>query len=105
MAAVSRLALAPGDLVLLATDGLFDNLPESMLTQMLKKMHGVRDESKLHDAATQVVEKARELSMNASFQSPFAIKARANNISYSGGGKPDDITLILASVEVPKVHR
>ncbi|XP_017099989.2 protein phosphatase PTC7 homolog fig [Drosophila bipectinata] len=105
MAAVSRHSLAPGDLVLLATDGLFDNMPESMLLEMLRKFHGVRDERELQEGATQVVERARELSMNASFQSPFALKARANNIFYSGGGKPDDITLILASVEVPKVQR
>ncbi|XP_016951103.1 protein phosphatase PTC7 homolog fig [Drosophila biarmipes] len=100
MAVSTRYSLLPGDLVLLATDGLFDNLPESMLLKILNglKERGERD---LLEGASQVVEKARELSLNASFQSPFALKAREHNVPYSGGGKPDDITLILASVEVP----
>ncbi|XP_033167410.1 protein phosphatase PTC7 homolog fig [Drosophila mauritiana] len=100
MAVSTRHSLLPGDLVLLATDGLFDNMPESMLLSILNglKERGERD---LLEGASRVVEKARELSLNASFQSPFAIKARQHNVSYSGGGKPDDITLILSSVEVP----
>ncbi|EDW98253.1 protein phosphatase PTC7 homolog fig [Drosophila yakuba] len=101
MAVSTRHSLLPGDLVLLATDGLFDNMPESMLLKILNglKERGERD---LLQGASQVVEKARELSLNATFQSPFAIKARQHNVPYSGGGKPDDITLILASVEVPR---
>jgi len=100
MAVSTRYSLLPGDLVLLATDGLFDNMPESMLLKILNglKERGQRD---LLEGASKVVEKARELSLNASFQSPFALKAREHNVPYSGGGKPDDITLILASVEVP----
>ncbi|XP_020814636.1 protein phosphatase PTC7 homolog fig [Drosophila serrata] len=100
MAVSTSLSLQPHDLVLLATDGLFDNMPESMLLQMLKE---IRSNSKrdLQEGASLVVEKARELSLNSSFQSPFAIRARENNIFYPGGGKPDDITLILARVEVP----
>ncbi|KAH8384043.1 hypothetical protein KR009_011826 [Drosophila setifemur] len=101
MAVVSRLPLQPGDLVVLATDGLFDNLPEGMLLEMLQKLEGVREERDLQAGALRVVEKARQLSLNASFKSPFAMKARAHNVSYPGGGKPDDITLILASVLIP----
>ncbi|XP_017041698.1 protein phosphatase PTC7 homolog fig [Drosophila ficusphila] len=101
MAESTRYSLQPGDLVLLATDGLFDNLPESMLLKILNGLKE-RGEQDLQKGANQVVEKARELSLNANFQSPFAIKAREHNVLYSGGGKPDDITLILASVEVPK---
>lgn len=100
MAVSTRHSLLPGDLVLLATDGLFDNMPESMLLSILNGLKE-RGEHDLLVGASRVVEKARELSMNASFQSPFAIKARQHNVSYSGGGKPDDITLILSSVEVP----
>lgn len=40
MAESTRLSLQPHDLVLLATDGLFDNMPESMLLQMLKGIRG-----------------------------------------------------------------
>ncbi|XP_017020459.1 protein phosphatase PTC7 homolog fig [Drosophila kikkawai] len=100
MAVSTRLTLQPHDLVILATDGLFDNMPDSMLLQMLKGIRG-DSERDLQASASRLVEKARELSLNANFQSPFAIRARENNIPYACGGKPDDITLILASVEVP----
>ncbi|XP_017076313.2 protein phosphatase PTC7 homolog fig [Drosophila eugracilis] len=100
MAVSTRHSLLPGDLVLLATDGLFDNMPESMLLKILNGLK-VRGEQDLLQGANQLVEKARELSLNATFLSPFALKAREHNVRYSGGGKPDDITLILASVEVP----
>ncbi|KAI8046237.1 protein phosphatase PTC7 homolog fig isoform X2 [Drosophila gunungcola] len=102
MAVSTRHSLQPGDLVLLATDGLFDNLPESMLLKILNGLKE-RDERELLVGASQVVDKARELSLNANYQSPFALKAREHNVPYPGGGKPDDITLILASVEVPNV--
>lgn len=40
---------------------------------------------------------ARSLSFDPEFMSPFAINARRNNIS-AVGGKPDDVTVILATV-------
>ncbi|KAH8293995.1 hypothetical protein KR054_007225, partial [Drosophila jambulina] len=100
LAVSTRVSLQPHDLVLLATDGLFDNMPESMLLEMLRGIRG-DSERDLQASASLVVEKARQLSLSATYQSPFAIKARENNVPYPGGGKPDDITLILARVEVP----
>ncbi|XP_030371688.1 protein phosphatase PTC7 homolog fig [Scaptodrosophila lebanonensis] len=102
MAACTRLPLQQGDLVLLATDGLFDNVPESMLVRMMADYQGVTDSGRLQLGANMLVSMARDLSQSAYFQSPFAQKARANNMMYMGGGKPDDITVILASVAVRK---
>lgn len=42
---------------------------------------------------------ARSLSFDNKFMSPFAIAARNNNIDTIGG-KPDDITVVLATVSI-----
>ncbi|ALC48049.1 fig [Drosophila busckii] len=97
-AVISKLSLHPGDLVILATDGLFDNVPESILLQLLRRLPSNRDEQQLQQIANRVVEVAKDFSTCSYFQSPFAIKAKASNVRYEGGGKPDDITVILASV-------
>ncbi|XP_034487406.1 protein phosphatase PTC7 homolog fig [Drosophila innubila] len=96
----SHMPLQQGDLVLLATDGLFDNVPESMLVRHLGPVHGETQKEQLQLVANNLVALASDLSLSPNFQSPFALKARANNINYGPGGKPDDITLILASVAV-----
>lgn len=98
----THMPLQEGDLVLLATDGLFDNMPESMLVRHLGTVHGETRKEELQLAANKLVTLASDLSLDPNFQSPFALKARANNINYGDGGKPDDITLILASVAVHK---
>lgn len=41
---------------------------------------------------------AVRLSQSAQHDSPFAKKARQNQLQFSGG-KPDDITIVLATVE------
>ncbi|KAH8359449.1 hypothetical protein KR093_006809, partial [Drosophila rubida] len=102
LAIATHMPLQEGDLVLTATDGLFDNVPESLLVRQLTNSQGETRVERLQVAANKLVALARNLSHNSSFQSPFAMKARANNMNYTSGGKPDDITLILASVAVPK---
>ncbi|KAH8417062.1 hypothetical protein KR222_002489, partial [Zaprionus bogoriensis] len=100
LATATQMPLQAGDLVLLATDGLFDNVPENMLVRVLKSVCGVTCRRQLQMVADGLVEWANELSHDTSYQSPFSLKARANNFDYSSGGKPDDITVILATVAV-----
>ncbi|SPP82916.1 protein phosphatase PTC7 homolog fig [Drosophila guanche] len=102
LAVATRLLLKPNDLVLLATDGLFDNMPESMLLEMLAKVQGAHEEKVLQEAVNRVVARAEALSTNPIYMSPFAIKALENNVDYPRGGKPDDITVVLASVAMRK---
>lgn len=42
---------------------------------------------------------ARSLSFDNNFLSPFALAAKRNNIDTIGG-KPDDITVVLATVSI-----
>lgn len=111
-----------GDVILVATDGVFDNVPKDLILQTLKNVEGETDAVKLQMTANSIALMARSLSFDSEFMSPFAINARKNNIHTIGksefdeqfffqgdwlslflplfavGGKPDDITVVLACV-------
>ncbi|XP_063220781.1 protein phosphatase PTC7 homolog isoform X2 [Bacillus rossius redtenbacheri] len=86
-----------GDVILLATDGVFDNVPDHVLIAELSKVQGETDPAKLQGAANTIALMARSLAFDSSFMSPFARSARDNGID-AVGGKPDDITVLLATV-------
>ncbi|XP_055910183.1 protein phosphatase PTC7 homolog [Eupeodes corollae] len=88
-----------GDVILVATDGVFDNVPEKLILDVLKDVEGVTDPVKLQMTANSLALMARSLSFDSEFMSPFAINARRNNINATGG-KPDDITVVLATVSM-----
>lgn len=86
-----------GDVIMLGTDGIFDNLPDALIVAELHGLEGVRDVVRLQQAANSLALQARTLSFDADYLSPFSINARKNGIN-ARGGKPDDITVILATV-------
>lgn len=106
-----------GDVILVATDGVFDNVPKKLLLETLREVEGEKDAVKLQMTANSIALMARSLSFDSDFMSPFAINARKNHINTIGelseissraevynknfsvqGGKPDDITVVLATV-------
>ena len=50
-----------------------------------------------------LAERAQELSLDNSVDSPFAILAKDNDIMW-GGGRPDDITVIVSTVVDTNEH-
>lgn len=88
-----------GDVILVATDGVFDNLPQNLLVNELLKVQGERCASRLQTVANSIAWMARNLSFDETFISPFAESAFANGINTIGG-KPDDITVLLATVAI-----
>jgi len=90
---VHEIELQSGDIVLLATDGLWDNVPETTIVEALR---GV-DATTLQAACNSLALIARRLSHDEEIASPFAVKAEKHGIS-APGGKPDDITLVLLYV-------
>lgn len=86
-----------GDVILVATDGVFDNVPAKILLEVLNEIEGEKDPVKLQMTANSIALMARSLSFDSEFMSPFAINARRNNI-HATGGKPDDITVVLATI-------
>lgn len=92
----SSFSVEVGDLILLATDGLFDNLTDKAIVQQLAmlKEHTLEN---IQKAVNSLALQARRLAFDATYLSPFSQRARDNGIDILGG-KPDDITVLLASV-------
>ena len=97
----------PGDIIILATDGLFDNLDLDEIVAEVgawekssKEASSSSSSSSSQDIgalAEQLVQKARLLSLDKSRDSPFAILAKENDIMW-GGGMPDDTSVVVARV-------
>ncbi|XP_042297815.1 LOW QUALITY PROTEIN: protein phosphatase PTC7 homolog [Sceloporus undulatus] len=85
-----------GDIILTATDGLFDNMPDYMILQELKKLKNSNYES-IQQTARSIAEQAHELAYDPNYMSPFAQFACDNGLNVRGG-KPDDITVLLSIV-------
>jgi len=86
-----------GDVILLATDGIFDNVPDQILIAEMDKVQNCKDIEKIQQCANGIALMARKLSRDPKFMSPFSVNALAAGI-VADGGKPDDITLLLATV-------
>jgi protein phosphatase PTC7 len=90
---LQKLELQSGDVILIATDGLWDNLPDSQIIENLKGINAENLQAKCNTIALI----ARQLSNDKSHPSPFSFKAQAHGYEQSGG-KIDDLTLILLLV-------
>ncbi|XP_059099105.1 protein phosphatase PTC7 homolog isoform X2 [Tigriopus californicus] len=97
-----------GDVIMLATDGIFDNVPDSLLVDEISAKVSSPDlvapshdelTARLQQCANSIALIARKLSQDPDFLSPFAQNARANGFRMSGG-KEDDITVLLAAVRI-----
>ncbi|VDL17682.1 unnamed protein product [Hymenolepis diminuta] len=94
-------SLEANDLVVVGTDGLFDNLTDHMILQELTPLQDC-DLSKSSDelldwCAYRLVTCARDAAENPNFLSPFANEARQYGLNIAGGVR-GDITVILALV-------
>ncbi|KAF3849157.1 hypothetical protein F7725_015654 [Dissostichus mawsoni] len=85
-----------GDIILTATDGLFDNMPDYMILQELKKLKATNYDSVLQTAQS-IAKQAHDLAYDPNYMSPFAQFACDNGLNVRGG-KPDDITVLLSVV-------
>lgn len=92
----SSFGVKEGDFILLGTDGLFDNMNEDMLLDHISKIKDHKEEN-VQKTARKIAEQAHQLSFDPEYLSPFAISAINSGIDLKGG-KPDDITLILARI-------
>jgi len=98
---ITQIPVEEGDVILLATDGVFDNLPDQLLVTELVKVQGEKDPMRLQNAANSIALMARTLAFDPNHMSPFARNAQKNGI-IAVGGKPDDITVLLATVSMGK---
>ena len=109
-----RVPVKGGDLIVLATDGLFDNMTEEQVVQVVQDdadsdLSSLGADKSAADAAAgrlgalarRLAHRARELSLDTDTDSPFAVLAKDNDICW-GGGRPDDTTVIVARVVDPE---
>lgn len=93
-----------GDIIILGSDGLWDNLHRATIVDMVKPFVKWNDENKhgmIEDVsmvAEMLAKEAERYSYIQSYMSPFAESARAHGYEYAVGGKPDDISVIVAQV-------
>jgi protein phosphatase PTC7 len=89
-----------GDILVLGSDGLWDNLHRHQIVSTIQ--YFIRDSQIIKDmglVAEVIAKEAEKYSYRTSYMSPFAESARAHNYDYVGG-KPDDITVIVAQIQL-----
>ncbi|KAL4627671.1 hypothetical protein ACB092_05G181800 [Castanea dentata] len=87
--------LLPGDIIVLGTDGLLDNMFTAEIEDIISKgtLEGVNTEK----LASTIAHLALFNSMDKNVDSPFAQAARLAGLKHNGG-KRDDITVIVGHV-------
>lgn len=103
-----KLSVESGDIVILMTDGVIDNVFDDELEELVST--SVTIHSRKHSAsevprlvAQDIAFKARELSENSLRESPFTVEARKHGLNQLGG-KEDDIT-VVAAIIYPKMMK
>eukprot|EP00658_Telonema_sp_P-2_P024511 TRINITY_DN19853_c0_g1_i1.p1 TRINITY_DN19853_c0_g1~~TRINITY_DN19853_c0_g1_i1.p1 ORF type:complete len:308 (+),score=66.35 TRINITY_DN19853_c0_g1_i1:285-1208(+) len=86
-----ELQVQPGDLVVLATDGVFDNIFTHKIVEIVSQAEDV------DDTATAIATEAFRMASSLTGLTPFAIKANAVGYTFDGG-KLDDITVLVARI-------
>jgi len=87
----SVLSVQEGDVLILGSDGLFDNLSDEDLCKIVNQMEG-------HELAKTLAEAASKMSTDTTAETPISVKAKESGIAHSGGVL-DDITVLVARVE------
>ncbi|CAN6238737.1 unnamed protein product [Urochloa humidicola] len=98
-AKVGDMPVEDGDVVVVGTDGLFDNVRDDQLERAVSRGTGLGFSPK--DMADIIARIAYNISMDESADSPFSRECSKEYGELFCGGKKDDITVIVAYI-VPK---
>lgn len=88
------LELHKQDLVLIGTDGLFDNLFRTTIEEVVNQAKASQPEDLAQCVANRLLKSAYERSIDPFVDTPFEKAAKKHGRLYTGG-KPDDITVIV----------
>jgi protein phosphatase PTC7 len=118
-ALIFEIDVIPGDIIIMGSDGFWDNVWDSELEETITASNSMRHtydgaagwEMEASNLASRLVELAEEHSLNESYASPFADeKQRAQYpaflqpiLSPGVGGKEDDITVIVSLFYKPEL--
>ncbi|KAL3505279.1 hypothetical protein ACH5RR_035120 [Cinchona calisaya] len=92
---VFTIPVAPGDVIVAGTDGLFDNLYNNDITAVV--VHAVRAGLGPQVTAQKVAALARQRAQDKDRQTPFSSAAQDAGFRYYGG-KLDDITVVVSYI-------
>lgn len=92
-----KIDLYEGDVIITATDGLFDNLYEQEIASVISK--SLKDNLKPQDIAEYLATRAQEVGQSTCARTPFADAAQAAGCVGYTGGKIDDVTVIVSLVQ------
>ncbi|KAK9113161.1 hypothetical protein Scep_020680 [Stephania cephalantha] len=92
---VFTIPVEPGDVIVAATDGLFDNLYSNEITAVV--VHGVRARFEPQVIAQKIAALARQRALDKNRQTPYSTAAQDAGFRVYGG-KLDDITVIVSCV-------
>ncbi|KAG9451616.1 hypothetical protein H6P81_011581 [Aristolochia fimbriata] len=95
-----KIHLSEGDVIVAATDGLFDNLYEQEITSIISK--SLQANMKPKEIARVLAMGAQERGRSSSARSPFADAAQAAGYPSFRGGKLDDVTVLVSIVQSSK---
>ncbi|XP_068657043.1 probable protein phosphatase 2C 55 [Aristolochia californica] len=94
-AQVLQVPVEAGDVIVAATDGLFDNIFEEAMRDVINK--GKKDGFGPEEIAANLAGIAQKKSLNEKLESPYSKASREAGFHHVGG-KEDDITIIIANV-------
>ncbi|XP_043711786.1 probable protein phosphatase 2C 55 [Telopea speciosissima] len=92
---VFTIPVAPGDVVIAGTDGLFDNLYNNEVTAVV--VHAMRAGLEPQVTAQKIAALARQRAQDKDRQTPFSTAAQDAGFRYYGG-KLDDITVVVSFI-------
>lgn len=88
------------DIVVLGSDGLYDNVSASRVAGMVSKyMEAAKGQFDAVKIAEEIAKQAFQLSLSKTHNSPFAIEAKRSGYNFKGG-KSDDITVVVGKVRL-----
>jgi protein phosphatase PTC7 len=92
---VFTIPVAPGDVIIAGTDGLFDNLYNNDITAVV--VHAIRAGFGPQVTAQKIAALARQRAQDTNRQTPFSAAAQDAGIRYYGG-KLDDTTVVVSYI-------
>ncbi|CAI9770089.1 unnamed protein product [Fraxinus pennsylvanica] len=91
-----KVDLEEGDVIIAATDGLFDNLYDQEISSIV--LASLDNDQRLEEIAELLAAQAQEVGRSASVRSPFVDAAQAAGYVGYTGGKLDDVAVIVSVV-------
>ena len=96
-AQLSRVDHVPGDVIVAAADGLFDNLFDDEIAALVTSLHDARLTGSTAKETADALEDAAVAAFSSAQVTPFALAIKEAGFRH-GDGKKDDVTVVVIKV-------